>query len=301
MYHIIEPNYTQIPNIFLDKWLKELGFAELKILLVIYRKTFGFHKIKDQISLSQLEEMTGLERTHLKPAIDKLIEKKLIERIVTGELGTQKTYYEAVIEEDSSVVKTLGGGCRKDTRGSVVKTPTKETITKENKKDISNDISKNVPNAKDVGTCFLNHLNKYKKSIQSKELEEADITPNWWKEIKRLLNLHSKEEIEKVIEFAFKDKFWQRVIKSPNGIRSNWERLFDNLKEKEKIELVKAQIVKNNLEWLECEIICRERQNAQGILSYNSQYAYDPNHNAKWSLNDPEMTIKVRKYYENYR
>src|SRR5882757_2068578 len=120
------PNYTQVPNDFLDKWLPELGLAETKVLLVIFRKTFGWHKVGDQISLTQLQKLTGLERRHVTKAIKKLLERNLIIKKVSGPKGTQVTYYELSVEEDSNNFTQ----CPNDTPPSVLKTPTKETIQK---------------------------------------------------------------------------------------------------------------------------------------------------------------------------
>ncbi len=96
------PNYTQTPNDLFDKWLPHLKEVELKVLLVIMRKTFGWHKIRDKISLSQLEKLTGSTRTNIGTAIDGLIEKGLVKREVVGEIGRQSTYYELIVQEESN-------------------------------------------------------------------------------------------------------------------------------------------------------------------------------------------------------
>ena len=96
------PNYTQTPNDLFDNWLPKLKEIELKVLLVIMRKTFGWHKSRDQISLSQLEKFTGSDRKNILLAIDGLIEKGLVKKEVEGENGTQKTYYELIIQQDSN-------------------------------------------------------------------------------------------------------------------------------------------------------------------------------------------------------
>ena len=55
----LKPNFTQIPNVFFDEWLGDLGKGELKVLLYVMRRTYGFQKNKDRISLSQLQ--TGIK------------------------------------------------------------------------------------------------------------------------------------------------------------------------------------------------------------------------------------------------
>lgn len=72
------PNYTQIPNVVFDYWMNVLSPAEFKVLLCICRKTFGWWKNTDKISLKQIESMTGLSRKGIITCIDSLIEKHLV-------------------------------------------------------------------------------------------------------------------------------------------------------------------------------------------------------------------------------
>ena len=53
------PNYTMVPDELFDELMVELSGAELKVLLYIIRRTFGFKKDSDNISLSQL--LNGIE------------------------------------------------------------------------------------------------------------------------------------------------------------------------------------------------------------------------------------------------
>lgn len=50
----LRPNFTQIPNVVLDEWMPELNKGELKVLLYVMRRTYGFQKESDNISLSQI-------------------------------------------------------------------------------------------------------------------------------------------------------------------------------------------------------------------------------------------------------
>lgn len=59
MKQVAPPNYTQIPNEILDEWMSELSGLQFKIIVAICRKTFGWHKQSDKISISQLESITG--------------------------------------------------------------------------------------------------------------------------------------------------------------------------------------------------------------------------------------------------
>ncbi len=96
------PNYTQTPNDLFDHWLPLLGEGELKVLLVIMRKTFGWHKTHDVISVSQLAKYTGLREETVITAAKSLQSKGVIRREVIGPIGKQQTIYSLIIEEDSN-------------------------------------------------------------------------------------------------------------------------------------------------------------------------------------------------------
>src|SRR3954453_16367447 len=51
---VTSPNTTQMPDQYLDELLPVLSGAELKVLLYITRRTFGFKKASDNIALSQM-------------------------------------------------------------------------------------------------------------------------------------------------------------------------------------------------------------------------------------------------------
>lgn len=58
---IDQPNFTQIPNVLLEQ-SGTMEETELRIILAISRKTFGWHKREDLLSLSQFKILTGMSR-----------------------------------------------------------------------------------------------------------------------------------------------------------------------------------------------------------------------------------------------
>lgn len=139
---IREPNYTQIPNEFLDNIMPTLSGAENVVFLVIMRKTFGWHKKKDKISYSQIREGSGISsNTTIQTALKKLQEKGLIfiikeKKGITYEVNITET----VNEENEDLYKNC-----KDTFTETVnikdKTFTENVNTKEsNIKKLSKEI-----------------------------------------------------------------------------------------------------------------------------------------------------------------
>ena len=101
---ILVPSAFQVPNEVVDEgWLKELGGAEVKVLLYIIRKTFGFNKIAgDRIPLSQIVAGTGLAKQTAVSAIQVLEGCGLI-RVIRGQSndGLRKTnFYQLITRTD---------------------------------------------------------------------------------------------------------------------------------------------------------------------------------------------------------
>ena len=73
------PNSTMIPNAFFDEVMCNLSEKALRAYLVITRKTTGWGKEFDSISIAQFQEFTGIkdERT-IRAGLHELVEAKLI-------------------------------------------------------------------------------------------------------------------------------------------------------------------------------------------------------------------------------
>jgi hypothetical protein len=101
------PNYTPVPDQVFDELLTVLTGAELKVLLYICRRTFGFKKESDNISLNQmlhglvkkdgtrLDNGTGLSKPTLLKALRDLQDKGIIEstRRSSDTYGDEATNY----------------------------------------------------------------------------------------------------------------------------------------------------------------------------------------------------------------
>ena len=80
----LKPNTTNIPNIILDILMPQLDGTEEKIVRVICRQTYGWHKFTDKISMSQLIEKTGMQEKALKRSMRKLCDNRIVIRNIGG-------------------------------------------------------------------------------------------------------------------------------------------------------------------------------------------------------------------------
>jgi len=141
------PNHTQIPNVIIDQHMSELSHAQFKVLMAICRKTIGWHKQSDYISISQIVELAGVSNKTVVGAI-KQLEKK-------GFIVTQKTNRSTTLitinYEVTSVVSTPTSVTI--TPPSVVSTPVTSVVSTHTKENINKEES-SIPTLEDVIEYF---------------------------------------------------------------------------------------------------------------------------------------------------
>lgn len=81
-----QPGYTRMPNDILDA-MPALTGAELRMLLAVARKTLGWGKDSDEISLSQFQKLTGLSRPKVNATLQALLARGWVEKIGEGKRG----------------------------------------------------------------------------------------------------------------------------------------------------------------------------------------------------------------------
>jgi len=75
----VENGHTDIANEIIDYLCGyRISGEEWQVLWVIIRKTYGWHKKQDWVSLSQFAELTKMKKPNIIRAIKKLQEKKVI-------------------------------------------------------------------------------------------------------------------------------------------------------------------------------------------------------------------------------
>lgn len=173
--------YTGVPNEVFDEIMSQIKGNEFKILMAIFRKTYGWvagaddkgnavYKVEDNIAQSQLMEMTGLSRNSVKNNLKKLITKGYIVKVEDFEKGVNKAAKYRIRQRGSKV------DSRKNERVSKVDSPrvsevdsrrgskvdsTKERF-KESKKDSNNNVRKQLSTEEEQQ--ILDDLKQQKKA-----------------------------------------------------------------------------------------------------------------------------------------
>ncbi len=128
-----ENGHTDIANEVLEQLYSiPLSGSEFRVILFIFRKTWGWKKKEDSISLSQIVTKTKLSRKQACEVVNKLVAKRLLfkNKKYINSYSFNKDYDQWVVTE-----RTLGGYCRPKElpKGKQIVTETKPKVVTETK------------------------------------------------------------------------------------------------------------------------------------------------------------------------
>lgn len=130
----LENGYTRLANELLDALIGAgLTARQWTVVMAIIRKTYGFNKTSDEIGLSQLVAMTGLDKGNLSKTVRELESARVINReegTHGHSLGINKKYkqwglsnQQPKLSKQQQLSNQQPGGCQND-NGRVVETTT---------------------------------------------------------------------------------------------------------------------------------------------------------------------------------
>ena len=170
--------YTQTHNIIYDYMMRRLSGSAFKVLSVIVRFTFGWHKQHDTVSYSQIQEYTGISsRGTVSKAISDLLDLGYIVRLAVDKTNMGTVIYsysvntDLEIEQEDAGTKTVLYDMSHSTKivpGHSTKivpgSGTKIVPSKETKKHQTNDADDDILN------CEQLELNAYYNPAVTNEL-----------------------------------------------------------------------------------------------------------------------------------
>ena len=273
----VEDGYTRLANALYEELIgADLTKNQSKVAHAICRKTYGYGKKMDRISDSQLAQITRLPRQKVNKAKNELIAMKVIFR-EGQQIGPNKNIEEWQIEGchysgdnvtalvTKSVTKTV-------TALSPKQGHTKETITKEKRKDYS---SENSGESSDQPENDLPVV-KPDAAIQSgskwgtaedltaaewmfdmvKTIAPSARKPNfagWANDIRLMRERDGRNHRDMCVLFrwACQDNFWSGNVLSPAKLRDKWTQLEINRnKQQAGVTASKPKLDLTNTDWI---------------------------------------------------
>lgn len=211
---LLIPNTTQIPNLILDHLLPELPPAETKCVLYICRRTFGFGKSKDRISLTQftrgiktkdgqiLDHGTGMSRSQVVLALQTLVAAG----VAYVEQTTKGNFYELNLNMNVEAAIKIIGDMRKQFNKDRKEKPKQTALLKV------------VQKADQFGKQTTSSMETIPKVVRKADTQNLEKPSNKTKTIATADAVApvDKKQIKPHTQFI---EFWHNTVKQTRGIK----------------------------------------------------------------------------------
>ncbi|MCF6154876.1 MAG: hypothetical protein E3K36_06405 [Candidatus Brocadia sp.] len=210
-----EDGYTKIANELFEALIRtDLSGHCFRIALLVPRKTYGFNKKEDLISLSQMAKDTGLSKSRCSQIINVLEDRNII-TVSDFCNGLTKKYR---FNKDFETWKTVSENCYRIRK--VIQKGIRKVIPQ--KKYIQKKIYTSDSIEVGLSEKLLSLIKQRKSDFKQPNIQ------SWVKHIDLMIRLdrRSPDEIEKVITWCQADSFWQNNILSTEKLRKQYDALY---------------------------------------------------------------------------
>ena len=235
-----ENGFTGIANEIVEAMSRTyLTSYETRILWVIFRKTYGWDKKEDWVSISQFVELTGIHRSHVSRSLRLLVLRNIVTKRGNKisfnkywsqwkELPNGATDHSTVTKRGPSVTKR---GTGELPNGAYTKeTPTKETITTERATKEDRELAELLMAIQ----CRHNPAFLSKYSSEEKRVRAVE---SWAGDIEKLRRLDGATgvQIRFVLDYLGAKqtntaKFWLPNVQSGTKLRKQWVTIVGQIK-----------------------------------------------------------------------
>jgi len=229
-------NYTQIANEILEAVARlAINATQFRILLVVWRYTYGFHRKQHKLSTTFIARATGIHRKQVTRELSKLINRKILIEVEKPSFNSSRVIAFNKHYESYQGANPLTGSGLVDPTGSGLVDPTgSESAPQERKvlKKVLKEKSdpKFSPDSEPIkAALYLRDLIKKNHPRQPLPPEDPDSEKlqKWAASLDQLHRLgppggdkgYSWTEIKSLIDFSQADPFWQGNILSASKFR----------------------------------------------------------------------------------
>jgi phage replication O-like protein O len=227
--------YTRIANEILEHISKtDLNGTQLRIVLVIWRYTYGFSRKGHELSLAFLSEALDTRKSHVDKELTALIDRKIVSVVGIGSRRGRVLSFNKNYEEWKDRPTEIGHQ-PSSTNSSTTSSTTCSTITSHNsstkKERTKENIKKNTRQPKtydEENTYFKMALYFFDKvSVVAKEAGVEHLIKRvnlqkWADDFRKLVEIDEvtdKKQILSLMEWVTQDDFWKTNVLSAKKFR----------------------------------------------------------------------------------
>jgi phage replication O-like protein O len=241
----LEDGYTRIANEILEQAAKcRLTGTHYRILLVIWRYTYGFKRADAELSVSFLAEALSVGKGNISAPLKELIQIGAVR--VTGKKGnTRKLAFNKYFEEWKIPERHATAGRNKATRSDVSEATrststeaTRSGVTKKERKKTLKKDTRQLKYAEDnsyfkMAQYFYERVQKVAEDEELTHLTIKADLQKWADEFRKLMELDKIEDkhlIRDVMDWVTSDSFWKTNILSAKKLRDKFSELAIKMK-----------------------------------------------------------------------
>lgn len=212
----LEKGHTRIANEILNEIMKtNLNGTQFRLVLAIWRYTYGFRRKQHEMSVSYLARLINTSRSHVERELKSLIDRNIITVVEIGEKGARVLSFQKNYKE---------WGDR-----DPVKEPVPEISKKETKKKKPATKPKYGPENTyyKMAIYFHKRVEAVAKDAGLTHLTKKSNMQTWADDMRKLVEI---DEVDKrlakdVMDWVVTDDFWKTNILSANKLRKQFPQL----------------------------------------------------------------------------
>ncbi len=209
-----ENGFTKIANEILEVLIRtRLSGQELKISLLVIRKTYGFNKKVDFISLTQMAKALACSKIRCAQVVKNLEAMKVL-TVNENINGVGKSYR---FNKDYSQWNTVNKNINRIEK-------TKQTVNENINHNINNTKESYCPTSNEVRLSekLLSLIRQKHANFKQPDIQK------WAGHVDKMIRIDKRpvDGIEKVIAWCQADSFWQTKILSTQNLREKYDRLY---------------------------------------------------------------------------
>jgi len=233
----IEDGHIDIANELAEALARiRISGEEMQCLWVILRKTYGWHKKRDWIPLSQFQDMTNLKRPNIIRAIKKLITKNIV---IKNDNGNGKTYgfnkhYKTWKPLSKKII--IKKVIKNDNPSLSKMIPSKENTSKENNTSLKENSLKEKTNEEEVSQTVAKVTNVKGSEMQELIKKFCDTMGYEYNPIsirlnvkpaKELLQTYTIDEIIEAVEYG--KRKYEKENRDPKTFITNLQAVLNSI------------------------------------------------------------------------
>jgi phage replication O-like protein O len=235
-----EQGYTRIANEILEHISKtDLNGTQLRIVLVIWRFTYGFRRKEHELSLAFLSEALNTRKSHIDKELNALIDRKIISVVGVGSrrgriLKFNKNYEEwqerptDVGHHPSSTNSRTSSSTTCSTSSSYNCSTKKENIKEKNKKNTRQQKMYDEESSYfKMALYFFDKVSAVANEAGVQHLIKKANLQKWADEFRKLIEIDGvdKRLAKEVMDWVTQDSFWKTNVLSAKKLREKFSEL----------------------------------------------------------------------------